>query len=412
MNSTQFHRVLPILVCLVACAVIDLAYFPPHTVFPDEQRFVSSAARLVANGEFRVGADVAWEMPGTALFFGPFIRLFGVDGAVVPIRLCQALLLATQCALVAFIAGALVRDRLAALVAAWMTALYPFFLYYQGLLLSETLFNTLLLAGVAATYAWRARGLHIGGMLVVACACFAGATYVKATLTVLPPLLLAVTAWSAGASWRRIAAVLLAAACLYTGFLSPWWIRNANLLGHFVPFTTSSAQNLYLGNNPRNQDAGIDWGSDVEADVVARIAALPDEIARQRAFNDAATGYIKTHPATFVQNAFKKFVRFWNVVPNAAEFKGGIYAAISLVSFGPMLLLAIAGVACGWRSWREFAPILLIIGYFTAVHSVTIASLRYRLPLEPLLIALAAGPAAALLSIAAGRLRRRGRAAP
>lgn len=405
MNSKQLHRILPILACLVASAAVDLAYFPPHTVFPDEQRFLSSAIRLATDGQFWVGADRAWEMPGAALFFAPFVRLFGADGVIIPIRLCQALLLAAQCALVAFIAGAISRDRLTAIVAAWMVALYPFLLYYQGLLLSETLFNTLLLAGVAALYGWRRRGLRIDAMFIVGCACFAAATYVKATLTVLPPALFAVTAWTAGATWRRSATVLLAAACLYAGFLSPWWIRNAVLLDHFVPFTTSSALNLYLGNNPHNREAGIDWRSDVEPEVVTRIAALPDEIARQHAFSKAATDYIKAHPDIFLQNAARKFVRFWNVVPNAAEFSGWTYAAISLASFGPVLLLAIVGVLRGWRSWRQLTPILFIIGYFTVVHSIAIASLRYRLPLEPLLIALAAGLVAALLTAAAARLR-------
>jgi hypothetical protein len=43
--------------------------------------------------------------------------------------------------------------------------------------------------------------------------------------------------------------------------------------------------------------------------------------------------------------------------------------------------------------------IYLVVGYFTLVHIVTIASLRYRLPLEPLLIILAAEPLAALIAL-------------
>jgi hypothetical protein len=39
-------------------------------------------------------------------------------------------------------------------------------------------------------------------------------------------------------------------------------------------------------------------------------------------------------------------------------------------------------------------PIGLLMAYFTFVHAVTIASLRYRLPLEPFLIVLAAEPLA------------------
>jgi hypothetical protein len=96
-----------------------------------------------------------------------------------------------------------------------------------------------------------------------------------------------------------------------------------------------------------------------------------------------------THPADVARVALKKFVRFWNVVPNAAEF-GGLYAAISAASFGPVLLFALAGLLRMRRHWRALAPMLVIVAYFSLLHTLTIASRRYRLPIEPLLIALAA----------------------
>jgi hypothetical protein len=376
---------------------IDLFYFPASTVFPDEQRFLASAAGLAASGEFWVAADRAWEMPGTALFFGPAVWAFGAHGSVIAIRIAQAILVVIQCGLIASATRRIFEDATTAFVASCLAAFYPFFWFYQGLLLSETLFNTLLMAGVAALFWWRERGLRIDIALVVACLCLAAATFTKATLTILPPLLLAATTWLAGANWRRTAAILAAASCLYAAFMSPWWIRNATLLHAFVPFTTSSGMNLYLGNNRNNTDAGIDWGHDVEPDVVAKLNVLP-ELQRQRAYNKAALDYIRQNPGVFIRAAAKRFIRFWNIVPNAGEFRSGVYAIISIASFGSILLLALVCTARRWRYWRVLAPLYLIIGYFTFVHVVTIASLRYRFPVEPLLIIMAAEPLAALIA--------------
>jgi hypothetical protein len=201
--------------------------------------------------------------------------------------------------------------------------------------------------------------------------------------------------------------MLVAASCLYAALLSPWWIRNAAVLHAFVPFTTGSAQNLYLGNNPHNPKAGIDWLNDADSAVVARIEALPTEMDRQRAFGKEAVDYIKENPAIFLHAAVKKFIRFWNPIPNAAEFKAGIYALISAASFGPVLVLALLCAVRRWRQWNLLAPIYLIVGYFTVVHIVSIASLRYRLPIEPLLIVLAAEPLGAIVeSIRNSRVRR------
>lgn len=396
MKSQGFYRILPPLACLLACIAVDLWYFPPGLVFPDEQRFLASAVKLAASGEFWVGADRAWEMPGTALFFAPAVWLFGPEHAVLPIRLMQAVLLAIQCGLIGAIVRKLVYDKKAAFIASFVAALYPFFLFYQGLLLSETLFNTLLLAALTALYGWRQRGARLDSFFVLTCLCFGAATLTKASLTLLPPFLIALTAWTTGAALRRVGLVLLAATCLYAACLSPWWIRNEALLGAFVPFTTSSAQNLYLGNNPANRHGGIDWSRDVGPEA-RRMLDIPDELERQRAFSAAARDYIATHPADVVRVAAKKFVRFWNIVPNAEEF-GGVYSVISALTFGPVLLFALIGMARQWRNWRAYAPLIVVIAYFTLLHTATIASLRYRLPIEPLLIVLAAEPLATLLA--------------
>ncbi len=73
MTSRFVYRALPFFACLIACTVVNLYYFPPALTFNDEHRFLSSAAELVAGGGFRVGADRAFEMPGTALFFTPAV---------------------------------------------------------------------------------------------------------------------------------------------------------------------------------------------------------------------------------------------------------------------------------------------------------------------------------------------------
>ena len=411
MTSQFVYRALPFLACLIACTVVNLYYFPPTLTFNDEHRFLSSAAELVAGGGFRVGADRAFEMPGTALFFTPAVWLFGPEGAVIPIRMIQSILLIAQAALAASIARRLFGRGVVEFIAAIIVALYPFFLFYQALLLSETLFNTLLIAAIAALYWWRDRGMRIDVALVVTCLCFVAATYTKASLTILPPFLIAATAWASGARLRKMLAVFLAAASLYAAFMSPWWIRNAVVVGAFVPFATTGALNFYLGNNPHNTDGGSDWARDVDPQAMKKLLAIPDEVERQQALTKAAFDYIKSNPGAFLQLAGKKFLRFWNVVPNAAEFKSRFYAFVSAVSFGPMLLLALA-CAIRWRHrWRDFVPIYLIIAYFTFVHVVTIASLRYRLPIEPFLIVMAAGLLAELFDRLRGKTERGARPA-
>jgi hypothetical protein len=38
------------------------------------------------------------------------------------------------------------------------------------------------------------------------------------------------------------------------------------------------------------------------------------------------------------------------------------------------------------KYWPKYLPFVLTIFYLTAIHMITVASVRYRYPLEPLLI--------------------------
>jgi 4-amino-4-deoxy-L-arabinose transferase-like glycosyltransferase len=378
--------------CLLTCAALNFLYFPNVTVQPDEQRFLAAATHLAQTGEFSAGSDRAFEMPGTAAFFASIIKVFGSNHALRAIRTAQSLLLVLQAVLIGFTAMHLFKDPLIGAIAATIAAFYPFFLYYQGLLLSEPLFDLLLVAGFASLYYWRGRGSRLNCWWVLTGICFTLATLTKATMTFLCPLLMAAAVFEGPNRFRRAGVVLVTSSLLFAALMSPWWIRNYSVLGRFIPFSTSGWQNAYLGNNPHNPRAGIDWATGVEPDFMQRIRATSDELEREQAYRTATIEHIVSDPYGFLDRMFKKLARFWNIVPNAESFSAPMYRIVSALSFGPILLLALVCAARHWRMPQPFLPIYLLIGYFTALHMVIIASLRYRLPLESFLILLAAEP--------------------
>jgi 4-amino-4-deoxy-L-arabinose transferase-like glycosyltransferase len=375
---------------LAACLTLDLWMFPATTTFPDEKRFLVSAANMAATGEFWIGNARAWEMPGTEILFALFLKLFSTQAAaLMAIRIAQGILVALQSILIGLLAKRLFRDSNASLIATLIAAFYPFYLFYQGLALSETLFDFLLVAGIVLLYRWRDGGARINFEMVLILVCLVAATMVKGVLTALAPALIA-----AAVIGRRplpdAVRAFGAAAVIYCVLMSPWWIRNYVVLDAFIPFTTSASENLYLGNSAGNPTGDPDWAP-LSGDPVMRV---PGELARSKAYTRAAVDYIRSEPAAFLSRMARKFVRFWNVVPNVEAYSSPFYKIVAAVSFGPVLLLAIAGGLLTRQRWRDFLPIYLLFLYFTAIHVITIASLRYRLPIEAFLIVLAAWPAA------------------
>jgi hypothetical protein len=62
-------------------------------------------------------------------------------------------------------------------------------------------------------------------------------------------------------------------------------------------------------------------------------------------------------------------------------------------------VLAALGMIVLRHRWREFLPLLLVYGYFTLIHSLTYAKVRYSEPLQQIL--------AVVIATAAGELQRR-----
>jgi hypothetical protein len=144
---------------------------------------------------------------------------------------------------------------------------------------------------------------------------------------------------------------------------------------------------LYGSNNPHNQSGGV---SDVTQDFT-EFEKIADPIARDRAYRDAAIRYITEDPVRFIKLAELKFLRFWRPWPFAEDYRAPLYILGSVISFLPVLILAILYfVFFAHERITKIAPLVAFIGYLSLVHMVMVGSIRYRLPLEPFLIVFAA----------------------
>ncbi|MCP4327269.1 MAG: hypothetical protein GY791_02380 [Alphaproteobacteria bacterium] len=275
----------------------------------------------------------------------------------------------------------LFQDRRAALIAAIIAAMYPHFIFYAVVGLTETAFAVLLCAALLLLYRER---YAAGAVLLVL------AILVRPTLDPLAPVLIIVFAcWvhrhSVNFAIGRLALYVL----VYVVLMMPWWVHNYQAYGSFVRLSLGDGIVFYSGNNPMNRSGGGIHGVDV--DMAAIDSENPDPVARNAAAHDAARAYIRDNPGRSVEMMGVKLVRFWRLWPYAAAYQGAATIIASLLSYGAVLALAVWFlIAHAKGRWRPLSPVLLFTAYLTLVHIVTIASIRYRFPIEPFLIAFAA----------------------
>lgn len=278
-------------------------------------------------------------------------------------------------------------DALAALVAAIGWAIHPFAAFYVAVGLTETVFVTLLLLAFLGLYR---RRYWPAALALVA------AILVRPSIELLAPVLVvafAVVVHRGGALEARRS--LLALATVYVVGMLPWWLHNEAKYHAFVRLNLGGGLALYAGNNPMNTSGGGIEGVDYD---VSAFRAIADPVQREAAMRTAAFDFIVDRPGLFLQRAAVRFGRLWQPWPHAVEYSSWKAVAVSLLATLPLLVLASAGTVMLLRDrFRPVLPPLLLIAYLTAVHMITIGSIRYRFPIEPFLVVLAAPAAAALV---------------
>ncbi|MFW6108250.1 MAG: ArnT family glycosyltransferase, partial [bacterium] len=253
-------------------------------------------------------------------------------------------------------------DERTALVAGLLTAVYPKFVYYAGLLVTETLCTLLLAVAIVLLLAaceaerrrwlWAAAGVALGL-----------GTLARSSLLLFAPV---------AALWVLIVRPLkrravLEATLVVVGFvavMTPWWVRNVRVHGRFVAATTEGGYTLWVTNNPRATGGGHCFFPREKGEFDGL-----SEVAIDRRFWRKGLAYIREHPGHFLRLAGAKFVRFWRLWPHA-EYVGTEAAVVAGVSFTPVLLLALWGLVRSRRRWRPVLLFVLLFAYYTALHMV------------------------------------------
>lgn len=355
------------------------------------------AAVIVPDQSVMLGDAVAYREVGkslwatgqmNALYFMPlYPALVAVFGPGWPQLLIDIALSTALVWLIYELTDAIFASKRAAVLAAAVAAVYPYFIFYSIVGLTETLFMVLLLSAYLCWY----RNAYIAASVFSVLGILT-----RPVLDPLAPLLLLYFAIAIrGLSIKAAAKYLAIYVGIYCVLMAPWWLHNYKAYQTFVRLNLGSGVALLSGNSPSNQSGGID--NNLNA-TMAPFAEIADPVARDKAMQRAALNYIKEDPGRFLIQAAKRFQRFWSPWPLTEEYSRPLYKLISFCSFIPVLLLALVFVVLYGRTYfRRIAPLLLFIVYLNSLHLVFPASLRYRLPVEPFLIILAAAGAVHLV---------------
>lgn len=172
----------------------------------------------------------------------------------------------------------------------------------------------------------------------------------------------------------------------YMLVLLPWWVRNMAVFDRFVSFSTEGGYTLWVGNNDMTDGGGNTYPSNPPPGL--------NELELDKWHYNEAFRYMKAHPKRTAKLAISKVARFWGLVPRVGNTPIKI---IFLLAYVPLFGLALWALVLMKNRWWDLCPFLLLCAYYTAIHTMFPSVIRYRLPLEPVLIGMASFALVAVL---------------
>jgi len=371
-------RLLTILALLaLALRVGYVLMEPERLVFPDEAEYQHVARNVLSGHGLQLSPEaIAVRPPGYPVFLAGIYMVLGRE-SLLAVWLVQAVLSALVVWQVFALAGRVFGSS-AGLLAAALVVVDPFQIYFCGRLLNETVFITLLLALIYCILRmqqdWR--------WLVAAGVCAGLGCLVKPSIWYLtafsfPFLLLAMR------NWRRAAMLVIGLVAIQIVVVLPWMLRNQRRLGKLT-LTTMTGGSLY-----ESLGEGATGGP---ATTIVKWPQMPPgvtEAQRDALLRRAAWQHALEHPGRTAQLSLRKFCRFWSPILNFSSFRKWQYHIMSAGWCMPVMASFFVGAWRQQKTYRCWLWLLAPVFYFTILHSIFVGSVRYRVPIMPLICCVA-----------------------
>lgn len=354
----------------------------------------------VANGHGFTFAENWWPLTQAGeptahwsyLYTGLLAGLYRVVG-VQPLagRLIQAVLVGVLHPLLAFQLARRIFGPWVAVLAAGLTACYAYFVYYAAALMTEPLYMTGILASLylavrlADSVDEGQRGKY---WLAVGLGLALGATVLlRQIFLVVVPIIALWIAWG-----RRGALMPIGmSAFILIGMILPFTLYNYLRFDQFVLLNTNAGFAFFWANHPVY---GTQFVPILPPEMGSYASLIPVEL---RALNEAALDrallrrgieFVVEDPGRYLQLSLSRIPAYFKFWPSPDSSLLSNLARVS--SFGLLWPFMLLGTGLSFR--RRFqltSPESLLVGFgvvYTAIHVLSWTLIRYRLPVDAIMI--------------------------
>ncbi|HET6144017.1 MAG TPA: hypothetical protein VFE02_10940 [Candidatus Acidoferrales bacterium] len=238
-------------------------------------------------------------------------------------------------------------------------------------------------------------------------ALWATGVLVNPSMLSLLPFLAGWALWEArrgAAQWPKFAAAML---FIFALGMVPWTVRNYRVFGKIIMLRSNFGLELWLGNNPNVPDLWSPWLHPNDSRDEALKYKNMGEIAYMEEKQHEAFAFMRTHPADTMNFIYRRFIENWLAIsdsPTAFWGNTPFYIRAFFVLNVILSLFTFVGVLFAYRfRIPEAFPYAMVPLIFPIIFYITHASLRYRFPMDPIMMILATYGVASVVRLLRGK---------
>ncbi|HWF13426.1 MAG TPA: glycosyltransferase family 39 protein [Candidatus Acidoferrales bacterium] len=219
----------------------------------------------------------------------------------------------------------------------------------------------------------------------------AAAALVNPAASALLPFLFAWLIWARWKVSMKSPMLYAQAALMFFLAVLPWSIRNYHALHGWVFVKSNFGDALYVGNHPAS--FAVDPQPMINSEERARLIS-EGEPQFNKNEEHLAVRYIESHPGEFVKKTGGRVIDTWTAVDNSFtdRWVSSLHLVGAEIFFCVVFsLLSFAGLVLALRANSiDPIPLAICLILFPAPYYISLAEMRYRHPLDPILTVLTA----------------------
>lgn len=330
------------------------------------------------------------------------VAVYGIFGPhPLVARLLQAVIVGLLQPWLTYQLGRRLFNQKVGLWAAFLNAIYAYFIYYAGTLMTEPFYITAILGTLLLSIRLaQPPEVRVNRMLLaLGLGLTLGATVLLRQLFMLfIPFLLAWIFWASrrGHGGLKLVHYALPVAVVIA-MIVPFSIYNTQRFGQFVLLNTNSGYAFYWGNHPY-------YGTQFQPILSEEeyLALLPedqlylDEAALDKELLRRGMQFVLDEPGRYLQLSLSRIPAYFEFLPSAES--GTLSNLSRVLSFGILWPFMLFGLILAWRQrshrfWDALASskflLVLFALVYTGIHILTWTLIRYRLPVDAVLLVFA-----------------------